>query len=402
MTRLAELGRIVASEQDRTRAQGPPDEAAVQHFVQGMRRERRTLGKRWVAAAIVTVAAACVLGVVAWRRHLLTLAQSGAPAVGQPLVARPGETVPLNFPDGSQVVLASGTEAVVRELHDVGAALEVTRGQAFVAVRQQPGTQWLVGAGPYRVRVTGTRFSVDWAPGPKRFELRLTQGSVVVSSESGSHAAVTMVAPQSLVIDAGGWQLSRGETASNDAATAPEPTASAEPSATPPTPETAPDASASSAAPASTAALSAPTWEELIRRGKYAQAYEEAARHGVAQLADSRPSGALLSLAEACRFSGHGGEATQVLERLRARFPGSDDAATAAFQLGRLGGSAKWFRQYLKERPNGSLAREASGRLLEALDHSGERAAVRQAAEAYLARYPGGPHAAFARQLLGK
>lgn len=401
MTRLADLGRVVADEQDRTRVQGPPDEAAVQHFVQGMRRERRALGKRWVAAAIVTVAAGCALGVIAWRRHLTTVALSGTPAVGEPLVARPGETVPLHFPDGSEVVLASGTEAVVRELHDEGAELEVTRGQASVAVRHQPGTHWLVGAGPYRVRVTGTRFSVDWAPEPKRFELRLTQGSVVVSSEGGSHAAVTMVAPQSLVIDAGGWQLSRTETASQDVATPAEPAATADASAAAPTPEGAPEPSPASATPTA-ATASTPSWEELIRRGKYAQAYEEAARHGVAQLADSRPSGALLSLAEACRFSGHGGEATQVLERLRARFPGSDDAATAAFQLGRLGGSAKWFRQYLKERPNGALAREASGRLLEALDHSGDRAAARQAAEAYLARYPGGPHAAFARELLGK
>ena len=64
--------------------------------------------------------------------------------------------------------------------------------------------------------------------------------------------------------------------------------------------------------------------------------------------------------------------------------------------------AVNWFRTYLKERPNGALAREASGRLLEALSRSGDRSGAERAAESYLARYPSGQHAAFARQLLGR
>ncbi len=204
----------------------------------------------------------------------------------------------------------------MHELHDTGAKLEVSRGEASFAVRHQSGTNWTVGAGPYRVRVTGTRFSVGWAPEPARFELHLMQGSVVVTTEAGSHAAVTMVAPESLIIDPVGWQLS-GPNA---------PTAAADQSASPPEPGAVPTSQddGSSAAVASQSATapqlpSASAWEELARKGKYAAAYDDAARRGIAQLADSRPSSALLSLAEACRFSGHTSEAAQVLERLRAQ-----------------------------------------------------------------------------------
>jgi TolA-binding protein len=205
-----------------------------------------------------------------------------------------------------------------------------------------------------------------------------------------------MVAPESLIIDRGNWQLSPPAAAAVPASAKPTPPSTdvaAEPALEPAPRVTQPPASPS------------PSWEELVRAGKYPAAYDEASRHGISQLAATRSSNTLLALAEVCRFSGHPAEATQVLTRLRARFPASDDAATAAFQLGRFAtdtAAVSWFRTYLKERPNGALAPEASGRLLEALSRSGDRSGAERAAESYLARYPTGQHAAFARQLLGR
>ena len=402
MTRLAELGRIVAGQQDRSRAGKPRDERAAERFVLELRRSKRVSGTLWGRAVLVAAAAAVVLGVVSWRRHAAVSAQGAPPAVEQPLFARDGETVPLNFPDGSRVVLASGTEAVVHELHDTGAKLEVSRGEASVAVRHQASTNWTVGAGPYRVHVTGTRFSVGWAPEPARFELHLMQGSVVVTTETGSHAAVTMVAPATLVIDPNGWQLSGPSAPPVEAAKAVEGAAAPEAGEAPISDDEVHSSAVDSQAVPAPQAPAAPGWEALARKGEYSAAYDDAARRGIGQLADSRPSSALLSLAEACRFSKHTSDATQVLTRLRARFPGSDDAATAAFQLGRLSGTPNWFRTYLQERPDGALVQEASGRLLEALSRSGDSAGAKLAAATYLARYPNGSHAAFARQLLGR
>jgi hypothetical protein len=54
----------------------------------------------------------------------------------------------------------------------------------------------------------------------------------------------------------------------------------------------------------------------------------------------------------------------------------------------------------VREQPSGALAREASGRLLEACIAAGDGAGARDAATRYLARYPSGPHAALARRVL--
>jgi transmembrane sensor len=85
-----------------------------------------------------------------------------------------------------------------------------------------------------------------------------------------------------------------------------------------------------------------------------------------------------------------------------------DPVQVAAFSLGRIayderrnfGGSADWFQTYLREEPAGTLAREASERLIEAYRATGNLAAARDAAKTYLATCPAGPHAALAQSLV--
>jgi len=82
----------------------------------------------------------------------------------------------------------------------------------------------------------------------------------------------------------------------------------------------------------------------------------------------------------------------------------------AAFLLGRLAFDAqqdyaeaeRWFAVYESERPDGPLIREAMGRRLEALARSGDSAGARAQAERYLARFPFGPHARRAREILAE
>jgi outer membrane protein assembly factor BamD (BamD/ComL family) len=62
--------------------------------------------------------------------------------------------------------------------------------------------------------------------------------------------------------------------------------------------------------------------------------------------------------------------------------------------------AVKWFSAYLSEEPGGAWAREASGRLIEAYQASGDPGAAREAAKRYLGRYPDGPHAEFAKRVL--
>ena len=116
----------------------------------------------------------------------------------------------------------------------------------------------------------------------------------------------------------------------------------------------------------------------------------------------------LMTRADAERRAHESNAARATLLEVRQRFPRSREAAHAAFDLGvvafdledRLADAASWFRRYLAEAPSGSLAREASGRLVEALDRSGDSAAAAKAAAFYLEMYPGGPHASPAKRLV--
>jgi transmembrane sensor len=398
MNRLEQLGRDVARMQDEARTNRPGNEQAAQSFIRALRRSRPRARPRWQLLLVAAVAALVPLAAV-WVLH----GRAGHPTasaveVGQSLVATSGQSRPVAFPDGSGAILTPGAEVVVRELTESGAQVDVASGEVSFAVHHRDNTKWLVGAGPFRVHVTGTRFAVTWAPDRERFSLRLSEGSVVVSIENASHGDVKLAAPASLVVERGQWQ---SDTPASVASVLP-PSASPEVSAAP----TSSAAEGNEPVDDRGAALSpthaAPkSWQDLSRSGDYAAAYESASKRGITSLTETAASSSLLTLAEVCRFSGHAGEAAQILTRLRQRFPGTDDAATAAFELGRDGGGASWFRAYLAERPNGALALEASGRLLEALSRSGDRAAAHDAARAYLSRYPNGPHAAFARQLLG-
>jgi TolA-binding protein len=320
--------------------------------------------------------------------------------VGAPIVAQ-AQDLPLNFSDGSKLTLLNGTRASVRELHANGATVDLESGKTKVSVRHQSKTRWNLSAGPYQVGVTGTKFDLEWLPSRERFELLLEEGSVVVSTDKNNHAAVRMNAPERLLIDHGQWQLSPvGKSNAQLAALEPD---SSQAPAVPPAPR-ALDSGPTSISTASPSAPSARSWQDWSKLGKYSQAYAEAAAAGLPRLAQTGSAQSLLTLAEVCRFAGHPGDAVATLSRLRQRFDDTPESAIAAFQLGRLSQgehAAQWFRTYLRERPNGELAREASGRLLEALDRAGNRAAALEAAKSYLLRYPSGPHASFARQIRG-
>jgi TolA-binding protein len=115
-----------------------------------------------------------------------------------------------------------------------------------------------------------------------------------------------------------------------------------------------------------------------------------------------------MGLADGARLSGKAEPARAALLELRKRFPSDPRAGAAAFLLGKISfdqthdyaAAARWFSSSLREQPSGSLAREASGRLIEALTRSGDSAGARRAAQDYLSRYPDGPHANLARSLL--
>jgi len=404
MRRLMELGRQVAATQDQDRALLGAAEVAHESFIRALRRRRRPTRALLLAAAATLLMGGLSI-VFLMPNHPITVAIGNSTAstpLGASITAPPDREVPLQFSDGSTFALAPGSNAVIASLVRNGGTLRINHGQAQMHVVHAPKTRWSVQAGPYTVIVTGTRFDVDWQPELRQLVVKLREGHVVVSGRS-SQPPAQMSAGQQLVVFDDNWRIGKlidGPLPKPLAATdslSQEAVADVETRPAPAPAITEVGNSASRASPSE-------TWQTLANHGDYRASFDLAEREGFERICRSSSSSELLSLAEASRFAGHSERASQALGTLRSRFGGSEDAAVAAFQLGRITSNgrqaANWFRTYLREQKRGELAREASGRLLEALSRSGDRVAAQAAANDYLDSYPHGPHAGFARKLL--
>jgi ferric-dicitrate binding protein FerR (iron transport regulator) len=88
----------------------------------------------------------------------------------------------VSFDDGTRITLAKSVRGGVHGFGFWrGAQLALQSGHADLSVVHRWGRRWEVLAGPFQVRVTGTRFQVDWAPERGQFILGVSQGEVRVS-----------------------------------------------------------------------------------------------------------------------------------------------------------------------------------------------------------------------------
>jgi TolA-binding protein len=339
-------------------------------------------------------------------------------------MAAPEGGLPVRFSDGTSLHLAPAAQARVAEVDRQGARVILERGRAELAVVRRPGARWVVNAGPFEVRVTGTRFSVEWDASQERFYLTMAEGSVEVRSPCHPETR-RFVAGESVSM---GCKSPPPASPPGLPAESSQPAAPTSPSGEPaPAPSAAPAAPRASALPlpgptpssepagatappvAATASASAvePGWKELAGARRYREAMAAANAQGFDGLCGSLDAGELALLGDAARFSGDPGRARQALTALRRRFPGDGRSAASAFTLGRIafdqqrsyGDAAGWFATYLNEQPSGGFAQEALGRLIEARQRSGDLEGARHAARQYLLRFPGGAHEPLARKL---
>jgi len=324
---------------------------------------------RWALAGVAATVAIAVL---------LLLQKPATPSfdvaghsgtVGAWLTAEPARDLGLRFSEGTRVSLGQGSRARVSAVTRGGARIELQSGSVDAEVTHLPGASWSFGAGPFEVAVTGTHLGVSWSPDIGQFELSVTSGSVLVKGPfiQGLQA---VQAGQVCRVDLSRRSMELGLITAQHAPSAEAVAASA--SSAPPA-AALPEPPAASAAPPNSA------------RPTSAEAWLEAAR--------------------AARLAGRPDEERAALLACRKRAPGQPAAAQAAYLLGRASAAAEaaqWFDTYLREQPQGLLAREAAGRLIESYRASGNASAAREAASRYLARYPNGPHASLARQALAR
>jgi transmembrane sensor len=414
-----ELYRLVAETQDDALSEsGMLDEARERMFGLKLRESPGLARPLVLLAASLCVLAASILFLLQSTTAPLTYEVDGVSA-GLDLPIEPAERreSSLRFSDGSSVVLSAGARARVTTIRDSGAEIIVERGRAHVAVVHRATTRWLVRAGRVDVTVTGTAFDVTWDESTETFSLAMTEGTVVLGGACVPSPRVVS-ASQSVRLECSA-RTNAGRTADpvgETTATIVRSPPSAEVAPSKAQPVLSPsaerrDEKGSDLAPGTNAppvAIEVPvSWRELVAAGKHAEALASAERAGFESECAQGSAADLLTLADVARLGGNMGRAQQALLVLRRRFPGDPRAAGAAFTLGQMafdqrgayGEAASMFSAYLREQPNGSLTREALGRLIEARQRSGDRAGARSAARAYLERHPSGPHAELARSL---
>jgi TolA-binding protein len=411
MTKLDAMLRKVAAEQDALRAQDPIVERLAGRFHRHGVRARRS-SRTWVAiaAAAVVVAAAGLTAGIARRSSALavTVGGSGAAPIGAWLGAPDRASLPLDFSDGSRFELTPKSRARVVALAPKSASVELGDGRLHVHVVPGHSSNWRIDAGPFGVRITGTRFDVSYHAADDAFELSVDEGQVELTGcvfgkgrtvAAGQRVRASCRTPRLDVSFRDAQPLS---------VTPPAPVETAAPVVTRAEPAPPVASVASSSAPAPDQAATATSFRSLVKSGRSAEAFAAAQREGFDGVCQKADAGSLALLAEAARRAGAPRQSEQALLSLRRRFPGSAEAALAAFGLGRLqfdefgayAAAARSFRAYLKERPGGPMTREALGRLIEASQREGDVAGAKAAAERYMRDYPSGPHAKLASRLV--
>ncbi|HEX9294707.1 MAG TPA: FecR domain-containing protein [Polyangiaceae bacterium] len=354
----------------------------------------------------MAVALAAVVGCAAtiWifrPRPLRYEVHGGSGLEGPYVSAPPSSSVELLFSDGSQLQAEPGTRLRVDDTYSNGARVLLERGSAASHVTHHNGSRWTFVAGPFEVRVTGTRFVLNWDALGEEIDLQLQEGSVEVRSPLGDGP---------IVVRAG--QRFRAAVASRSmsvtAVDAPMFPAASEPAVIPNAPEAAP-VSAPAVAPLNLrVGARHESWQDWLARGDYEAVVAGANARGIDVCLSGCSALDLRSLADAARYTTRSDLAEKALHALRQRFSGTGHSAWAAFLLGRISESRaqtasaqRWFDTYLAEAPEGDFAAEALAGKMRAVATVSGAASAKPLAIEYLRRYPKGVHVKTARKIAG-
>lgn len=420
---LEELGSHVARLSDAS-----ADSARVVRGARGRiqesldrRRSRRTgwLAPRvlWTAAALASI---CGSAAVYW------LGSEPAPLTAHvesrsidPLgdwVSTGTETKQLRFSDGTTVSLHPETRLQVQSTSATGASVVLDRGRALASVEHTGAADWQFWAGPFHVRVTGTEFDLAWDPGKGVFELALHQGEVLLEGPTvdgvrpirkGDYVKIEVPASPANEALHGAEERERGDASvrrpsldGRHGGDATDPRTDVQAAET--RPAEALDETQRATGAENGTNRNVDRWQDLLAAGRRADALRAVDRVGSARAIATANAKELWALANAARLGGRPELARSSLEVLRSKHGQRGQSAfvlgkVAADQLRARSEAITWFETYLMEAPNGPFAEQALGRLVE-LQAGSPRG--KRAAEEYLARYPDGAYASFARSSL--
>ena len=369
-----------------------------------------TAAKRWpIFAAAAALAGVCTVWVL--RPTPIRYVVRGGNGPEGPYVSAPFESsADVSFSDGTEVSASPGSRLRVDEMRSDGGRVLVEKGSASAHVVHRSASKWWFVAGPFEVRVTGTRFDLNWDPLTEELDLKLRDGSVEVRSSLGQ-GPISVRAGQRFraSVSTHSMTMTDVDSAPDPApppaavnAKAPEPSrdASGDPSTsfeTTPVPQGSPGGR-----PARKE-----SWQDLMTNGQYEAIVTAALARGIDSCVSTCSAVDLRALAEAARYTSRVGLAGRSLRALRQRFPGAQSAA-AALLLGRtyeagnqFGVAQRWYETYLAESPDGEFAAEAFAGKMRTVAATRGAPAAKPIAVEYLRRYPQGVHVKSARKYAG-
>jgi hypothetical protein len=322
------------------------------------------------------------------------------PPSGRYLLAPQTAESLLAFSDGSRVKLAARGRGRVVDVSSRGARFALDAGLASVDIVQRPLAQWIFEAGPFRVSVHGTSFTIAWNPVDAVFEVRLSSGSISVASPVAG-PEIQMRAGQMLTVSLRDQSSTLGTLQTMTGREVPSPAESAPASNSFEPHPTAPNG------PAEPPRWSHRGWMGALSQNRAADILADADRRGPTSVIERADSEDLWAFANAARYAGRHALAGQALSAHRRRFPTSARSREAAFLLGRLhdgdpdpAEALRWYDRYLVEAHDGVGVADALGRKMTLLERSNRRAEALAVAREYLRGSPRGTYANAARALV--
>ena len=366
----------------------------------GARRSQRP----WVVAlTMLSAALVTVLAWFAWPTRVVEYSVAGALVTeGGFVQATAQDSARITFDDGTVVELEPAARVRVSQQRPHGASIFLEKGRLDVAVvPRDGGADYVFEAGPYRVMVVGTVFTLAWDPDRSVAVLSMKEGEVRVLGprlESGltvrEGQRVELNLDEVRVSDEAAASLTPATSAGLDSERAAPGASPASTNAGSANPSVAPLASARSL-----------SWAERVAVGDYEAVLDDVDARGESTVLASASVGDLMMLADAARYGARPALASSALRAVRTRFAGTKSAASAAFLLGRMaedGGRAKEaVGLYEAAIAEGSpFSGEALGRTM-TLAHKQKKASAKELAQRYLASHPKGAYADVARAILG-
>jgi hypothetical protein len=387
---------------------GRVDEAGLRRLQERGSRARRRRRLSFGALGML-VAAAPLAVVLALRPGPLTfeVIHGAIGAAGEVRPTEPGTEI--RFSDGTEIVLERAARAQVRDVAAHGAGIMLFEGRAHTSFVPKPKASWQVLAGPYVVRVTGTVFDVEWSRDRGQLDVWMRKGSVVVTGPM-VEAGVAVSRHQHLSLRPDDPRI----VLEKESAEPPTP-----PVETPPPPVSPPalplepaaehrvEHAAAHGADHGTDRGTDLSWGRRLAQGDFDAVIAAAERRGIRDVLSRGTRADLAALADAARYTRRADLARRAMVAERARFAGSTTAREAGYFLGVLSEeegtwreALDWYARYRHEDPAGTYAAPALGRTMVLEARREGNAAAQADAQEYLRRFPGGPYAPTAQQIL--